>query len=123
MLSTALAAWTACSTMPATRRMAAASPNCSRPGRRWRDNCRPDPIRDDGQFRGVPEGTPLRTSQRIAMNMIAHIYRTFLFVFLLSVTLLAQTRPHEQRAKEIYRKLIEIDTTDTADGNVTRAAE
>jgi len=41
----------------------------------------------------------------------------------LSVTLLAQTRPHEQRAKEIYRKLIEIDTTDTADGNVTRAAE
>lgn len=57
------------------------------------------------------------------MNMIAHIYRTFLFVFLLSVTLLAQTRPHEQRAKEIYRELIEIDTTDTADGNVTRAAE
>ncbi len=35
----------------------------------------------------------------------------------------AQTAPHEQRAREIYKELVEINTTDTPAGNVTKAAE
>src|SRR6478609_7997854 len=37
--------------------------------------------------------------------------------------LLAQSAPHEQRARDIYQQLIEINTTDTAAGSVTKAAE
>ncbi len=37
--------------------------------------------------------------------------------------LLAQTAPHEQRAREIYKELVEINTTDTPAGSVTKAAE
>jgi acetylornithine deacetylase/succinyl-diaminopimelate desuccinylase-like protein len=36
---------------------------------------------------------------------------------------LAQSAPHEQRAREIYKELVEINTTDTSAGNVTKAAE
>jgi acetylornithine deacetylase/succinyl-diaminopimelate desuccinylase-like protein len=36
---------------------------------------------------------------------------------------LAQSARHEQRAREIYKELVEINTTDTSAGNVTRAAE
>ena len=36
---------------------------------------------------------------------------------------LAQTSPHEQRAREVYKQLVEINTTDTPAGNVTKAAE
>jgi acetylornithine deacetylase/succinyl-diaminopimelate desuccinylase-like protein len=35
----------------------------------------------------------------------------------------AQSGPHEQRAREIYKQLVEINTTDTPAGNVTTAAE
>jgi acetylornithine deacetylase/succinyl-diaminopimelate desuccinylase-like protein len=35
----------------------------------------------------------------------------------------AQSRPNDQRAREIFRQLIEINTTDTPAGNVTKAAE
>lgn len=38
-------------------------------------------------------------------------------------TLIAQTAPHEQRAREIYKELVEINTTDTPAGSVTKAAE
>ena len=38
-------------------------------------------------------------------------------------SLLAQTAPHEQRAREIYKELVEVNTTDTPAGNVTKAAE
>ncbi|MFL6279921.1 MAG: M20/M25/M40 family metallo-hydrolase [Vicinamibacterales bacterium] len=42
----------------------------------------------------------------------------------LTVTgVLAQLAPHEQRAREIYKELVEINTTDTAAGSVTKAAE
>jgi len=34
-----------------------------------------------------------------------------------------QSRPYEQRAREIYKELVEINTTDTPAGSVTRAAE
>ncbi|MEO7273765.1 MAG: M20/M25/M40 family metallo-hydrolase, partial [Vicinamibacterales bacterium] len=36
---------------------------------------------------------------------------------------LAQTAPHERRARDIYQQLIEINTTDTPAGSVTKAAE
>src|SRR3954470_13439067 len=36
---------------------------------------------------------------------------------------LAQLAPHQQRAREIYKELVEINTTDTAAGSVTKAAE
>src|SRR4029453_14881349 len=34
-----------------------------------------------------------------------------------------QSKPSEQRAREIYKELVEINTTDTPAGSVTRAAE
>jgi acetylornithine deacetylase/succinyl-diaminopimelate desuccinylase-like protein len=37
--------------------------------------------------------------------------------------LFAQAAPHEQRAREIYKELVEINTTDTPAGTVTKAAE
>src|SRR4051812_20290636 len=36
---------------------------------------------------------------------------------------LAQLAPHERRAREIYKELVEINTTDTPAGSVTKAAE
>src|SRR5262245_40409366 len=44
-------------------------------------------------------------------------------VVALSVRPAAQTAPHEQRAREIYKQLVEINTTDTPAGNTTLAAE
>jgi acetylornithine deacetylase/succinyl-diaminopimelate desuccinylase-like protein len=41
----------------------------------------------------------------------------------ITTALAAQSAPHEQRAREIYKELVEINTTDTAAGNVTKAAE
>src|SRR3954465_2187210 len=35
----------------------------------------------------------------------------------------AQPQPNDQRAREIYKELVEINTTDTPAGNVTKAAE
>ena len=42
---------------------------------------------------------------------------------LLATTAFAQSRPHEQRARDIYKELIEINTTDTPAGDNTKAAE
>src|SRR5439155_8614785 len=69
------------------------------------------------------EGTPVGTSGGKTVTAITRIIHPLLFVVLLSPTLSAQTRPHEQRARAIYRELVEIDTADTANGNVTKAAE
>jgi acetylornithine deacetylase/succinyl-diaminopimelate desuccinylase-like protein len=45
-------------------------------------------------------------------------------VILLTVGLVsAQSGPNDQRAREIFKELIEINTTDTPAGNVTRAAD
>ena len=44
-------------------------------------------------------------------------------VFFAVAGVLAQVAPHEQRAREIYKELVEINTTDTPAGNVTKAAE
>jgi acetylornithine deacetylase/succinyl-diaminopimelate desuccinylase-like protein len=40
-----------------------------------------------------------------------------------AAALVAQSAPHEQRAREIYKQLVEINTTDTPAGSVTKAAE
>jgi acetylornithine deacetylase/succinyl-diaminopimelate desuccinylase-like protein len=44
-------------------------------------------------------------------------------IALSTAALLAQSAPHEQRAREIYQQLVEINTTDTPAGSVTKAAE
>ena len=46
-----------------------------------------------------------------------------LLVLLASSIVAAQTGPNDARAREIYKQLVEINTTDTPAGNVTRAAE
>jgi acetylornithine deacetylase/succinyl-diaminopimelate desuccinylase-like protein len=51
-----------------------------------------------------------------------HIF-LFFVALLLQPTLAAQTAPHEQRARDIYKQLVEINTTDTPAGNVTKAAD
>jgi len=40
-----------------------------------------------------------------------------------TIALQAQTGPNDARAREIYKELVEINTTDTPAGNVTKAAE
>ncbi len=40
-----------------------------------------------------------------------------------TVALVAQSGPNDPRAREIYKELVEINTTDTPAGNVTKAAE
>src|SRR4051794_11392382 len=42
-----------------------------------------------------------------------------LLVFLTATIVSAQTGPNEARAREIYKELVEINTTDTPAGNVT----
>ena len=46
-----------------------------------------------------------------------------LLAFLAAAVGSAQTGPHDARAREIYKELVEINTTDTPAGNVTKAAE
>jgi len=46
----------------------------------------------------------------------------FLSVLIAAVAL-AQTNDNERRARDIYKQLVEINTTDTAAGNVTKAAD
>jgi acetylornithine deacetylase/succinyl-diaminopimelate desuccinylase-like protein len=41
----------------------------------------------------------------------------------LAATVAGQSGPHDARAREIYKELVEINTTDTPAGNVTKAAE
>src|SRR2546423_4189618 len=41
----------------------------------------------------------------------------------LTIALRAQTGPNDARAREIYKELVEINTSDTPAGNVTKAAE
>src|SRR5262245_65415607 len=45
-----------------------------------------------------------------------------LFAFT-AIALHAQIGPNDSRSREIYKELVEINTTDTAAGNVTKAAE
>ena len=46
-----------------------------------------------------------------------------LLAFLAAAVVSGQTGPNDARAREIYKELIEINTTDTPAGNVTKAAE
>src|SRR5258707_13749586 len=46
-----------------------------------------------------------------------------LLLLLASSIVSAQTGPNDARARAIYRELVEINTTDTPAGNVTKAAD
>ncbi len=48
---------------------------------------------------------------------------SWLIIFLSAGLVSAQSGPNDQRARETIKELIEINTTDTAGGNVTRAAD
>jgi acetylornithine deacetylase/succinyl-diaminopimelate desuccinylase-like protein len=48
---------------------------------------------------------------------------SILLAFLAAPVVSAQTGPNDARAREIYKELIEINTTDTPAGNVTKAAD
>src|SRR5882672_3571184 len=48
--------------------------------------------------------------------------RSLPLALLASVVVAAQTGPFDQRAREMYKQLVEINTTDSI-GNVTKAAE
>jgi acetylornithine deacetylase/succinyl-diaminopimelate desuccinylase-like protein len=50
-------------------------------------------------------------------------FNVLLAFALLAGDAFAQSKPHEQRARDIYKELVEINTTDTPAGNNTRAAE
>ena len=55
------------------------------------------------------------------MNTIK--YGAWLLWLTSTIALHAQTGPNDVRAREIYKELVEINTTDTPTGNVTKAAE
>ena len=44
-------------------------------------------------------------------------------IVLAAAVVAAQSGPNDARAREIYKELVEINTTDTPAGNVTKAAE
>ena len=49
-------------------------------------------------------------------------FRSVPALIVLFTSVLAQSKPHEQRARDIYKELIEINTTDTPAGDNTKAA-
>jgi acetylornithine deacetylase/succinyl-diaminopimelate desuccinylase-like protein len=51
-----------------------------------------------------------------------HLHTSFLVVVVYAAAVAAQTQPHDARAREIFKQLIEINTTDSV-GNTTTAAE
>ena len=52
-----------------------------------------------------------------------HLIAAAGIICLVSAALAAQSGPNDARAREIFKELIEINTTDTPNGNVTKAAE
>jgi len=52
-----------------------------------------------------------------------HLIAAAGIICLIPVALAAQSGPNDTRAREIFKELIEINTTDTPNGNVTKAAE
>jgi acetylornithine deacetylase/succinyl-diaminopimelate desuccinylase-like protein len=55
------------------------------------------------------------------MTIVKHL--AWLLYVSATIPLQAQTGPNDPRAREIYKELVEINTTDTPAGNVTKAAE
>src|SRR3954470_926316 len=52
-----------------------------------------------------------------------HLLSAMVLSVVTAAALPAQTGPNDARARAIYKELVEINTTDTPAGNVTRAAE
>jgi len=57
------------------------------------------------------------------MSVLSVAKRLVLLCLSSTVALVAQSGPNDPRAREIYKELVEINTTDTPAGNVTKAAE
>ena len=55
------------------------------------------------------------------MTIVTHL--AWLLFVSTAIALQAQTGPNDARARDIYKELVEINTTDTPAGNVTKAAE
>src|SRR3954466_5335611 len=54
---------------------------------------------------------------------IRHLLSAMVLAVVTAAALPAQSGPNDQRARAIYKELVEINTTDTPAGNVTRAAD
>src|SRR3954462_5419652 len=54
---------------------------------------------------------------------IRHLLSAMVLAAVTAAALPAQSGPNDQRARPIYKELVEINTTDTPAGNVTRAAD
>src|SRR5436189_3757341 len=52
-----------------------------------------------------------------------HLLSALMLAAVTAAALLAQSGPNDARARAIYKELVEINTTDTPAGNVTKAAE
>src|SRR3954471_2178362 len=57
------------------------------------------------------------------MGVMRMATRALLLCLASTIALSAQNGPNDPRAREIYKELVEINTTDTPAGNVTKAAE
>src|SRR3954463_9846027 len=54
---------------------------------------------------------------------VRHLLSAMVLAVVTAAALPAQSGPNDQRARAIYKELVEINTTDTPAGNVTRAAD
>src|SRR5205085_12599091 len=70
----------------------------------------------------VQELVPVRDAAAAGRPIILAM-RAILAAVLVSASLAAQSGPNDARAREIYKELVVINTTDTPAGNVTKAAE
>src|SRR4029078_7015377 len=73
-------------------------------------------------YRGSTEDTKVNKGHKGASPMSGRHVVWCLFLSS-TIALQAQTGPNDARAREIYKELVEINTTDTPAGNVTKAAE
>src|SRR4249920_2103751 len=74
-------------------------------------------------YRGTTEDTKVNRGHKgtRVMTIVKHL--AWLVCVSSTMALQAQSGPNDVRAREIYKELVEINTTDTPAGNVTKAAE
>jgi acetylornithine deacetylase/succinyl-diaminopimelate desuccinylase-like protein len=71
-------------------------------------------------------GTPVSASIGVHLRqngVMRRLLPALALAFLMPAALPAQSGPNDKLARDVFKELIEINTTDTAAGNVTRAAE
>src|SRR5437762_170033 len=74
-------------------------------------------------YRGTTEDTKVNRGHNGTRIMTIVKPLAWLLCVSSTIALQAQTGPNDVRAREIYKELVEINTTDTPAGNVTKAAE